>query len=145
MQLSTSNPFSDLNVDPIKGTEILSYLGVTPSTLSHPTIFNQVQDILAHLQNVEDYRWFINKAVGAKNVDKLQHVWEYVKLQEERAQLSGDLDKINRNISEATMKEQDGQLDELEKKVVIPDLFNQKRDLTKRVSRIDEELAIYEK
>ena len=90
--------FETLNTDPITGSEILVLLQVGEDDFSNPQRIRQLQDILAFMDGIPDKQFFINKAVGGKDVDKVDHVWELVGLHNKRSDLSSQIDSLDEQI-----------------------------------------------
>lgn len=73
------------NIDPIRGTELMSLLGVEYYDLDSPKKFQMFSDISDYFQGNRDMRFQVLKVISSKPfANKLDMVWGYVQLAKER-------------------------------------------------------------
>lgn len=88
-----NTPFSDLNIAPGVGADIMRILGVSATDLNFPKKLQQVQDITDYFKNTKNYREKILKITSGKSGDdKIDMAWSYVQLQRERENKISKLD-----------------------------------------------------
>ena len=94
-----NTPFSDLNIAPGVGADIMQILGVSATDLNFPKKLQQVQDITNYFKTFKNYREKILDVVltschhlGRPSEDKIDMVWSYVQLQLERQNKISSLD-----------------------------------------------------
>lgn len=90
--------FEDLGVDAIVGTELMLKLGVSNMDLIDPARFMRFQDVVKYLKDVPQRDFIINKITASKMVDKLDHVWGYVQLLNQRSQLEKSIQDKNEEL-----------------------------------------------
>lgn len=130
--------FEDLGVDAITGLQLMKSLGLYPDDFYDEARFLRFKDIIDYFKDIPDRDYLFNKITIGKNVDKLDHVWGYTQLAQQK-------DKIRKNI--------DGDMTKLK---TLEDLgdemshdnikFLQSNIVDKRVelSRIDGQIDKYE-
>lgn len=74
----------------MKATEIMELLGVNPNDLIDPSRFKRFQDTARYLSQFENYPYMIKKLTIGKNVDKLNHLWEWTALAKQRQELASE-------------------------------------------------------
>lgn len=131
MQYNNSNPFSDMNVDPIKGTEIMGLLNADAIDLQTPGRFERLQDIIAFLQDKEDAEYVIRRLTVDKNKDPIDHVWSFIVLKKEH----DSLEKQVRDLHSGNVFNHDEE-----------ELLSEKAvSLKRRLNMLKEELSFYDK
>jgi hypothetical protein len=93
--------FQDLGVDAIVGADLMYKVGITQSDLMIPQNFEKMKDVIQFLKQVppEQRGAITSRVLVGKNVDKLDHMWQYVKLAEKKAEKQKELDLLNEEIS----------------------------------------------
>ena len=88
--------FNELGIDAVVGTELMDWLGVSAIDLGDPQRFSKFQSVIGYFKQfpVDTQRFIIRKAVNGKNVDKLQHIWEYSELLKNKKAVEESLEKI---------------------------------------------------
>ena len=87
--------FTDLNVDPVVGAEIMNLLSFNIDDLHDNVKFSQLKDVVRFLAPYEDRKWHIMKLTAGKvGLEKLDNVWSWVKLQREKEQHMESLQEI---------------------------------------------------
>lgn len=90
----------DLQVDPIEGTEIMSYLGVHPSDIHDPHKFSRLKDVINFFQGAEDKRFIISKLLtGKAGLDPIDHIWGYVTLRKEHQVKQKEMEQLTQELS----------------------------------------------
>ena len=84
--------FSDLNIDPIDGSETLKLLGVDPAYLIDPVLLQRVRDIVGFFKVRDDKRYQISKLMSKSPNAPVVAVWNWVQLETERANIIRKLD-----------------------------------------------------
>lgn len=82
--MSIDTALSDTNYSSVDAVEVMGMLNMAPYDLSDPARFGQFRDVMDYLGKVPNKRFFVSKAVGNKQVDRLKHVWEYVELHKKK-------------------------------------------------------------
>lgn len=100
MKYNTSNSFTDMNVDPIKGTEIMGLLNADAIDLQTPKRFSRLQDIINYFQDKGNAAFVIRKLTTDKTKDPIDHVWSYVMVAKEYDDLKEDIDEMDNSESE---------------------------------------------
>jgi hypothetical protein len=73
-----------LNLDPIKSTEILAPLGLFPHDFDNPQKFSKIQEIVSYFGTYPNPRSKVLQVLLGKPGEKLDILWEYVALQNEK-------------------------------------------------------------
>ena len=135
--IDTGTQFNDLGVDATTGLVLLENLGVRPDELVDPRRFQQMKDVIDYLKQFPEdtQRFFINKATLGKNVDKLQHMYEYTDLLKRKGELDAEVKALEAE-REATRSG-----DEMLKENVKNRLLMAKKSLR----AVSNEVSIYEK
>lgn len=136
--------FSDLNIGAIGGTELMGLLGLSSFHLNDPILFNRVSDVVNHLKNEPDAAFFINRITAGKSVDRLTHVWSYIKTLEKKSSIQNQLTEAERKLQSFSDKESVGTLSEIEKSLAS-DFINKKNNLSEELLRTDAEKSLYER
>ena len=134
-----SNPestFNELGIDVITGVELMEALNLSVDEIGFPQRFHRLQEVVGYLKQfpLDTQRYLIKKACYGKNVDKLDHMFEYTNLLKNKFEL------------ENTMKEI-----EVEKSAVMNDLSKgielamREKDVSGRLSAVKDECQIYER
>lgn len=139
--MSIENSISELDVSATKAVEIMNLLDLTPDDLNDPSRFRKFHETVKYLSTQPDYRFFINKVTVGKMADKLNHVFEYSILNQRKEAKSAEYSNQQKQLS-TLMRMTDGtnQLPEGYNELVTS-IDNTQKEL----SRIDEEIRIYEK
>lgn len=73
--------FSDLNVDPIEGAEIMRLAGIQPDDLRDHVTVSKIRDIMGFFQGKPDKNFMISKLLTGKiGVNPVDHLWGYATL-----------------------------------------------------------------
>ena len=76
-------------------TEVMSLLGLNPYDLEDPSRFEKFKSVISYLKTQENYRYIIKKIALNKNVDPLDTVYDFVKLNE-------DMDLVEKEYKEVS-------------------------------------------
>lgn len=90
--------FSELQVDPLVGAEVMTALDVHPEDLQDARTFNKLHDILEYVKNIPDRGFFINKALAGKNVNRLDHLAGLVQLHKQLDSKKKELETLEEQI-----------------------------------------------
>jgi len=87
---------NDLGVDALIGADIMYKAGVTEQDLKNPQSFEKMRDVISYMKNIPpDHRSFMmSNVLTGKNVNKLDHLWGYVKLSEQMGAKKKELDML---------------------------------------------------
>jgi hypothetical protein len=94
--ISTESALNDLGIDAVTGVELMDWLGISTFDLSDPQRFSKLSSVIEYLKDfpTDTQRYLVKRAVNNKNVDKLQHVWEYTGLLKNKRAVEEALEKI---------------------------------------------------
>lgn len=137
MKYNNSNPFSDMNVDPIKGTEIMGLLNADVIDLQTPGRFERLQEIISYLQNKEDAEYVIRRLTIDKNKDPIDHVWSFIVLKKEH----DSLEKQIRDLNEGSVFDHEEEVLDQEETALTQKINSLKR----KFNMLKEELSFYDK
>lgn len=136
--MSVLEKYSDLGIDPMKATQLLDVLGVSVTDLSIPERFEKFKQTARYIIRFDNFPYLIRKLTLTKNVDKLQHVWEWTELSRQRDEEQGKL---------AAISFDEAELENIKDPVVL-EKFEQIRrvmnESTSRIKSIDQEMELYE-
>ena len=90
MQAQTK--FSDLGIDPIEGAEIVDLLGIGQHEFDIPQRFRKLSHIIKFFQGRPDKRWTILNIISGKPGNRLDLVWEWLSLMEEKQEILAGLE-----------------------------------------------------
>lgn len=135
---STEQKFNDLGIDAVTGVEMMEWLGVSPVDLSDPLRFSRLHEIINYFKQFPEdtQRYLVRKAVNGKNVDRLQHVWEYTSLLKKKDAAEKGIEKIK---SEASAVGDDAD------EYILSNLAQREHFLREDLKGVKKELDIYEK
>ncbi len=71
-------------LDPVKSTEILSPLGLFPHDFDNPQKYNKIREIVEYFKDDPKARSKVLQVLSGKPGEKLDVLWEYVALQNEK-------------------------------------------------------------
>jgi len=93
---STESAFNELGVDAVTATELMDWLGLSTLDIGDPKRFHLFNDVIGYFKQfpVDTQRYLIKRATRDKNVDKLQHVWEYSQLLQKRTSAEQEMEKV---------------------------------------------------
>ena len=97
--MSIDQQFDSLNVSAIEASDIMATLEMSNHEIDDPVRFQRFKDIIDYVKTVPDKRFFINKAIAGKSVDKLNHLWGYVELNKRKDAKRKELAKLDEEIS----------------------------------------------
>ena len=99
--ISTESAFNELGIDAITGVEIMDWLGISAIDLGDPARFGRFHDIIDYFKQfpVDTQRYIIRKVTNGKNVDKLNHVWEYSELLKNKRAAEEAIEKVKTELS----------------------------------------------
>lgn len=99
--MSAQDSFSDLNIDAVTGTSLMNLLGLSTYDLSNPQRFSKFRSVIDFFKQFpEDTRKFlITRATLGKNVDKLDHVFEYSQLLDSKINLEKQIEDFKNEVS----------------------------------------------
>lgn len=93
--------FSDLGVNALDGTRMMDMLGIHMSELNIPQRFFKLHEIIKYIRQFPEdtQRFLVNKAVRNKNVNKLDHMFEYMHILKEKESYETQLRDIEKELS----------------------------------------------
>jgi hypothetical protein len=120
--------------DPIKAGELFALLGVTPLDFEDGQRESNIKSVMEFLMKQEDPEYFVRRSVGAKQVDRIQFMAEYIDLYKKLEVGKEKLAKINENIDKY-----------FDDDVLRLGYATEKIDVQNEISAIKETIDIYEK
>lgn len=84
--------FSSNQLDPLVASEVMELLGSAHYDVNNPRKLNQIRDIVTYFKDKPNHRYQILKVLSNKSGDKLDILWTYVALQNEKASKTKSLD-----------------------------------------------------
>lgn len=99
--INTESKFNELGIDAISGVNLMEWLGVSSFDLGDPVRFTKFKDIIGYMKQfpVDTQRYLVRRAVNNKNVDKLNHVFEYTELLKNKKAIEEALERISAEAS----------------------------------------------
>jgi hypothetical protein len=94
--INTESKFNELGVDAVSGVNLMEWLGISPIDLSDTARFLKFKDVIDYFKQFppDTQRYLIKRAVNNKNVDKLNHVFEYSELLKNKRAVEEALEKL---------------------------------------------------
>lgn len=94
--INIETAFNELGIDAATGVELMDWLQISPIDLGDPTRFSKFHSVIDYFKQfpVDTQRYLIRKAINNKNVDKLNHVWEYAELLKRKSEIEKATEKI---------------------------------------------------
>jgi hypothetical protein len=89
--MSISEIYNDIGADSITITDILMALGLNPDELQFGDRFMKFKDVMEYLKDQPNYSYIIRKLTTGKQVDALQHLWEWTQLSKSRDRYEKEL------------------------------------------------------
>lgn len=130
--------FEDLGVDAITGTRLMGLLRLTPDDFLDPSRFMRFKDVIDHFKNVPDIDYIVNKVTAGKSVDRLDHLWGYAQLSQQRSSLKKEVEDVR---SKLDIYQDVG--DEFQKNMANG--LNQRiLDIKSEAKKVDEQIQQYE-
>ena len=137
--------FDNLDIDAVKGAEIMNLLGISPYMLNDPQTFGKVKEVMSYMKNLPDTAFFVSRITTGKVVpSRLDHVWSYIQVLNKKEDAQNKLMDIEKNLRSYSEKELSGQLTDIEKSLA-QDTIKSKDSVNEELGRIKEEVFIYEK
>ncbi len=79
--MNQSTTFSELDVDPIEGANIMRMAGINPDDLRDPHVHSKVLDIMQFFKGKSDTNFMISKLLtGKPGINPVDHLWGYATL-----------------------------------------------------------------
>lgn len=136
--MSVLEKYSDLGIDPLKATELLDVLGVSADELSAPGRFEKFKQMAKYMIKFDNFPYLIKKLTLTKNVDKLQHVWEWT-------ELSRQLEEENQKLSAVSIDEKEIEhLHDPEVREKFGQLKAAMEESASKIKHLSEEIELYE-
>jgi len=123
--------FNSLNLDPLIATQVIQLVGMKDYEITNPQRYNQLRDIVTYFQD-KNARFEILKVLSKnRGMDKLDAVWTYVALQNEKR---AKLQTLNPSNFEPDIEQQlkQGVLSRGDMKRVKADIDHKKREIQKQ-------------
>lgn len=138
-----NNLFQNVKGDPEKVSDIVFKLGLTRDDMSDPVRNTKLLEVINTLASKDDYSYYINKLTLNKNVDKIDHLWGFFALDNNKRNMEGSLEKLQRSIAESDEKIRSGiEISETER-AYIGGLINSKNKIEGDLNSINEQLSYY--
>lgn len=131
--------FNDLGVDAVLGFRLMSMLGLNASDFVDESRFLRFKDVITFFKNNPDTEYIINKITTGKSVDRLDHVWGYTELSNQKSNLRQELSNlIMRNDALSSINDDYGN----SSKNAIQSMITEKGV---QIKKIDDQMSAYEK
>lgn len=136
--MNTEDIFRGLGLDAVTGVKLLDWLDLSTDELQIPQRFSKLQAVIGFLKDVPEdtQRFLIAKATRGKMVDKLDHMYEYTGLLNEKKMHEDKLGEIDKERSILELSN--------EPELVI-DAAKRSMDVRGNLDKIKEEIYLYEK
>lgn len=142
--MSVQNAFDSLNISPVFATQLMSALGLQTYELDDPVRFKRLEDIVRKISLSPDPMFLISRLTTGKQVDKLDHVWGYLELQDRldsKMQEMRAMDERHDTLVRFATEKGTNPLDLDEYRASA----SQKDSLSREIGSIRTEMSIYEK
>ena len=84
--------------DPEKVAYLIQTLGVTTDDFKDPVRTQRIKELMDYLKSHPDPEYFIYKAVGSKQIDRVDFMHEYLTLTKNRENIEQQLESIKKQI-----------------------------------------------
>ena len=136
--INIETTINELGISAITAVELMEALSITPDELGFPQRFHRLQEVVGYLKQfpVDTQRFLIKKACYGKQVDKLDHMFEYTNLLKSKYELENSLKEIAAEKSAINM---DMDMDQAMKLAI------REKDVADKLSNVADECGIYER
>lgn len=90
--------FEDLGVDAITGVKLMQLTGISSDDFIDPVRFMRFKDVIGFFKDIPDKEYLINRVLLGKVVDKLDHLWGYTQLLQQRASTENRIKELSENL-----------------------------------------------
>lgn len=90
--------FEDLGVDAITGVQLMRSLGLNGDDFLDGARFMQFKDVIDYFKDIPDRDYLFNKILVGKPVDRLQHIWGYSQLAQQKNKLKTQMEIENKKL-----------------------------------------------
>ena len=89
-------PFSQANISPTLGAELMNTLGLDALSIQNPALLRRFLDVAEYIGKFED-GLHVARIVTSKATpkDRLDKMWDYVRLRKEMAVLQSEIDALS--------------------------------------------------
>ena len=126
--------------DPVKIAELMALLGVNNDDFKDTMRTKRIQEVMEFLKTHPDPKFFVYKAVGSKQVDRIDFVHEYIHFYTEKREAEQQKAVLDSKIAVYDRPD----LTDSEK-INLREMFDDKMMLDKRISNLNEQIQVYEK
>lgn len=91
-----NNQLEGVSGDPEIVAKVVFSLGLNSDDLLDPVRSTRIQETINYLTKTSNPELLITKLTSGKQVDKIDHIWSYFKVQEEKQIIDSQLAKTNR-------------------------------------------------
>lgn len=91
-----NNQLEGVSGDPETVAKIVFSLGLNSDDMLDPIRSSRIQETINYLAGTSNPELLITKLTSGKQVDKIDHIWSYFKVQEEKQAIDLQLSKANR-------------------------------------------------
>lgn len=130
--------FEDLGVDAITGIELMRQLNINPTDFIDTARFMRFKDVIDYFKDIPDRSYLFNKITIGKNVDKLDHVWGYTQLAQQKNSLKSNIESDTKRLQ--TIEDLGDEMQHDTAKFIQGNLIEKKAEL----SRVNEQIDKYE-
>lgn len=135
--MNPNEAFTDLNIDAVTGERMMSMLGIGVHDLSIPSRFSKLKSIIGIFKNFSDdtQRFLISRATTGKNVDRLEYMYEYSNLLENKLGLEKELQDFQKETSALNTIDP----------IILESNARRSEQLSSSLNRVKDMMSVYEK
>lgn len=93
--MSIEGRFNDLGIDPVIAVKLMDLLNVSSDDFIDARRFERFKDVASYIGRFENYEYMIRKLTLTKNVDRLDHMWEWCQLSKQRQDIEKSIEDIS--------------------------------------------------
>lgn len=136
--INIESAFNDLGIDALTGVELMDWLNISQIDLNDPSRFARLHQVIDYFKQFpkDTQRFLIVRATNGKNVDKLNHVWEYSQLLGRRKSMEDMLTSIEKERSVLGLTPDP---------LILASVDKRSLETRENIAKINVEAAIYEK
>lgn len=130
--------------DPLLVGRLIEKLKISSDDFKIESRISKLEKVVKYLSNVEDPEHFIMRALGSKQVDKLDFISEYIDINQNFEEAKNELYRINKRLEMYTY---DKPVDEISPQeiAVYENLTADRLQAERRLQDVKTEIAVYER
>lgn len=136
--MSLESSFDQLGVDILTATRLMEILDMSPEEFQSPSRFSKLQSVISYLKQFPEdtQRFLITRATRGKNVDRLNHIYEYTSLLREKEEREQHIASIDKERSAIELSADP---------ILQTEVAHRALDARQALNHVKEEIAIYER